>query len=388
MLVSVQMKAKLKTLKDQAKELIASDDSSLEDINNIKAEIKTLEAKIEVQEGIEASEKADAQSSIKSGDSEPIDGEPGESEPSALYDKTFANYVRSKGHVSPEDKVVLEINNIVQEGTAADGGALVPIDDDTSIIKLREAGDALQSKITVKKVTTNTGKKTIRLRKGSSSSFAKVGEGAPIGEGSTPQYKKMEYSVDKYAAIYDITDEVIDDSDQNVIAEVNEWIGKDSRQNRNALILAELNKKAKTAITGVDDIKDIINVTLNTENSKYAEVITNQDGFNYLDKLKDSDGNYLLQKDAKDETKRTIKGRPVTVYDNSILPTVLTKAPVIIADMEMSVIMFDRQQVRIKITDVGGDSFENDKTLMRAIEREDVQTLDEDAFVYGEVVVS
>ncbi|MBC2855613.1 phage major capsid protein [Cetobacterium sp. 2A] len=46
-------------------------------------------------------------------------------------------------------------------------------------------------------------------------------------------------------------------------------------------------------------VKDIMDVTLDPSISALAKVITNQDGFNYLNKLKDSQGNYLLEKDPK-----------------------------------------------------------------------------------------
>ncbi|WP_415338215.1 phage major capsid protein, partial [Clostridium perfringens] len=101
----------------------------------------------------------------------------------------------------------------------------------------------------------------------------------------------------------------------------NHWIGSDSRELRNLLIINELSKKEVTPIQSIDDIKKVKNVTLNTANSKYARILTNQDGFNYLDTLKDEKGNYLLQPSVTEKGKYTIDGLVIDVKDNSVIPS-------------------------------------------------------------------
>lgn len=303
--------------------------------------------------------------------------------------EAFAKYVRRED-LTPEEKnlLVSEVKNGMSEGSKLDGGALVPFDEDTSIIALREAGDALQNLVTVMPVKTLAGKKTVRKRRSGGTNFNKVGEGQPIGKGTNPQYVELEYNCDKYAAIYDITNELLDDSTENVIGELNEWIGHDSRECRNSLILSQLaTKTERVAITGFDDIKDILNTKLNTANAQYSSIITNQDGYNFLDKIKDSNGNYILQPIVGETDKFMVKGKRLHVYDNTILPTTANKIPMIIGDIEMAVVLFDRQTVAVKVTTEGGDAFDNDLTLLRAIEREDIQTLDDEAYVYGEITV-
>jgi len=304
--------------------------------------------------------------------------------------EAFAKYVKRQDLTAEEKNLLVnDVKNGMSEGNKLDGGALVPEDNDTSIIKLREAGDALQNLVTVIPVKTLAGKKTVRKRRSGGSNFKKVGEGNPIGKGTNPQYIELEYNCDKYAAIYDITNELIDDSTEDVIGELNEWIGNDSRECRNSLILAQLaTKEEKVAITGFDDIKDILNTKLNTANAKFASIVTNQDGFNFLDKIKDGNGNYILQPVVGEVDKFMVKGKKLHVYDNTVLPTTEGKIPMIIGDIEMSVILFDRQTVAVKVTTEGGDAFDNDLTLLRAIERNDVQILDADAYVYGEITVN
>lgn len=282
----------------------------------------------------------------------------------------------------------------MQEGVGEDGGFLVPVIDDTSVIKLREADGALQNLVRVIPISKPEGKKTVQKRHGNGTNFVEVGEGQLIGEGATPKFYKMDYSAKKYAAIYDITDEEFSDADEDVIAIMNEWIGNDSRCLRNNLIMQTLNLLPKTAIASPDDIKNILNKTIRTATYRYAVIVTNQSGFNWLDKLKDSDGNYLLEKDVQDSTKRRLFNKQVIVFDDEIMPNDTSGdnplAPMIIGDLD-NVIFFDRKNVEIRITDVGGDAFTNDKILMRGIEREDVQllcdTIDEleRDLVYGQI---
>ena len=66
------------------------------------------------------------------------------------------------------------------------------------------------------------------------------------------------------------------------------------------------------------------------------------------------------------------------------------KIPFIIGDLKEGIYYFDRQQMNIAESNVAaiGDlnAFEQDLTIYRAIEREDVEVRDADAFVYGYII--
>lgn len=393
-----ELQAQLEEHKLKAQEILENDSDNLLEIENCNKQITDIENKLKLAIKAYESKKDKGEDDEK--------GEGGEGtikEPKAEVIKKedfknkqkemFADYVRGKISLKNYKNKAkeMELKNQLKEGTVADGGATVPIDDDTSIIKLREADDALQNYITVIPVTTNSGKKTVRIRKTGGTNFAKVAEGSAIGVKPTPTYKKIDYSVDKYGAIYDITEEFEEDTTMNIVGEMNEWIGNDSRELRNKLILDKLNEKSKTPLTGIDDIKKVLNVTLNTKNARYAKVLTNQTGFNWLSTLKDKQDRYMLQQDPSNAEKYFFGGKQIIVIDDSVLPNDTssgTKAPIIIGDLMMAVVMFDRRSVTVKVTQEGKDAFENDLTLMKATEREDIQTLDDLSFVYGQVVIA
>lgn len=292
--------------------------------------------------------------------------------------KAFLNAVRTK------------FKNAMSEGSLADGGYTVPQDIQTEINELRQSKDALEAFVTVEPVKTKSGSRTFKAR-ADQTGFVEVPENGDIPEKATPQFTQLAYNIKKYAGFFKMTNEVLKDSDQNLRGTLTKWIGDESRVTRNKLILAELAKKAKTAIDSFDDIKDIVNETLDPAFESTTVVLTNQTGFNWLDKQKDVDGNYLMQKDPTSATRKLLFGiYPVQKVSNKDLPndtTSGTKAPFIIGDLKEAVVLFDRQQTDIMASDVAGDAFLTDNTLFRAIEREQVVTRDSEAFVYGQIAI-
>lgn len=357
----------------------------LEQINNKKVEArafadekKTVEAKALIEEIKNLQGEFDVEAALYEEEKEKMENKSVEKPIEQNEVKNFINSVRSK------------FKNAMSEGSSANGGYTVPQDIETEINELREAKDALQNLVTVEPVKTLSGSRVFKAR-AQQTGFAEVAENGEILEKATPQFTNLAYSVKKYAGFFKVTNELLKDSDQAIRGTLVKWIGDESRVTRNKLILAELAKKAKTAIADVDDIKDVYNVSLDPAFQNTAAVVTNQTGFNWLDKQKDNDGNYLLQKDPTVATRKLLFGViPVHVYSNKDLPndtTAGTKAPFIIGDLKEAVVLFDREQTDIMASDVAGDAWRTDVTEFRAIEREEVKTRDVEAFVYGQIAI-
>lgn len=283
----------------------------------------------------------------------------------------------------------------MNEGTPADGGYTVPEDIVTQIQHYRESKASLLQLVTVIPVKTNTGARTFKAR-AQQTGFSKVGEGAAIGAKSTPQFTRITYEIEKYAGYFPVTNELLADSDANIANELVSWIGDESRVTANKLILAQITEKDAVAIAGMDDIKTALNVTLGSAFKATSKIVTNDDGLNWLDTLKDNDERYLLQPNPTEPAKMQLCAGatvvPVQVIPNADLPTTEDGIPVIIGDLKEGIIYWDRQQMNIKTSDVAaiGDlnAFEDDLTLFRAIEREDVTQRDTAAFVHGRIAVA
>ncbi len=283
-------------------------------------------------------------------------------------------------------------NATMVEGTPADGGYTVPEDIQTRINEYRDAKASLINLVDVEKVTTNKGQRTFKKR-AQQTGFAKVGEGSKIPAGTTPQFERISYEIEKYAGYFAVTNELLADSDANIVGVLTQWIGDESRVTRNKIILEVLNAKEKTAIATLDDIKKALNVTLGQAFKSTSRIITNDDGLQWLDTLKDDDGKYLLQPNPTDSMQMRLAAGattvPVTVVPNADLPTAEGQIPLIIGDVKEAVKFFDRNQMSIMSSNMAAigelNAFEEDLTLWRAIEREDCIMKDEAAFVYGQI---
>lgn len=410
-----EIKAQMDALNEEAKSLFEAKD--YEGAESKVAEIEALEKAYKTAEKLFQGEK------------EEVTDEVVNKSKSVNKVKAFADNIR-------------KIRNTMSEGTNTDGGYTVPEDVSTDIEKLREAKFSLEQLVSVESVSTMSGKRTYKKRS-SQTGFNKVGEGNKIGAKATPKYDRYEYSIDKYAGILPTTNELFEDSDANIYNELTEWIADESRVTRNKLIIEQINTKTKTKIAGLDGIKEALNVTLGQAFKPTSVIVTNDNGLQYLDTLKDKDGNYILSASPADPMKMVLAAGattiPVKVIPNAdlenenvytitsdtdivagktyytrtgsagayVYTAVETPAkasissyyevtavqyPFIIGDLKEGIRLFDRKKTNIMTsnTAVAGElnAFDEDLTLFRAIEREDVVVRDADAFVNGYIEIS
>lgn len=290
--------------------------------------------------------------------------------------------------------------NQMSEGSQTDGGYTVPEDIQIMINEYRDAKASLIDEVDVEVVSTMSGKRTFKKRS-QQTGFTKVGEGGKIPGKNTPQFERMEYEIDKYAGYFVLTNELLEDTDANITGVLVSWIGDESRVTRNKLILAEADKKEKTALSGLDDIKKALNVTLGQAFKDTSKIFTNDDGLQYLDTLKDANGRDLLQPNPTEAASVQLRAGatvvPVRVVPNADLPSDTAtagkrKIPFIIGDLKEAIKFFDRKHLTIMVSNTAAigelNAFEEDLTLYRAIEREDVRTKDLEAIVYGIMTVN
>lgn len=290
---------------------------------------------------------------------------------------------------------IKKIRNSMNEGTGTDGGYTVPEDVSTDIEKLREAKFSLEQLVSVESVSTMNGSRTYKKRS-QQTGFSKVGESTAIGEKATPKYDRITYTIDKYAGILPVTNELFEDSDANIYNELTTWIADESRVTRNKLILEAINTKEAVALTGLDDIKKALNVTLGQAFKPTSVIVTNDDGLQYLDTLKDKDDKYVLSASPAEPMKLVLAAGattiPVKVVPNADLATTENKVPFIIGDLKEGIRLFDRKKLNIMTSNTAAagslNAFEQDLTLFRAIEREDVVVRDAEAFVNGYITVT
>ena len=351
----------------------------LENAKKAKEELKNLQEQFDLLKDIEDGDTTNAAGNLKTGTAVPIqDRNP---------EKEFADAAR-RG-----------FRNSMNEGTPSEGGYTVPEDIQTRINTYREAKASLIDLVDVENVTTNKGSKTFKKRS-QQTGFQKVGEGGKIPGKNTPQFERINYEIEKYAGYFPTTNELLEDSDANITGTLVSWIGDESRVTRNKIILGVINEKEKTELKGLDDIKKTLNVTLGQAFKPTSRIVTNDDGLQYLDTLKDNEGHYLLQPNPAQPMQMVLCAGatriPVFVIPNEDLPSDTEtagtrKIPMVIGDLKEGIKFFDRKKLTIMTSNIAsaGDlnAFEEDLTLFRAIEREDCKMKDSQAFVNGVIMI-
>ena len=377
---------KINAKKAEIKALVA--DGKIEDAASAKEELKKLQASFNILADLEDDEAQQAQQQAAEGNAQTAGNE---KNGLAKQIKAFTNAIKAawkKTEVTPEDR---EILNAMSEGSNEDGGLTVPKDIKTQIKELRRSEDALENLVNVERVTTKSGTRVIE-READQTPFDNVEEAAEFPEVSTPQFDSIDYKVKKKGGILKVTQELLSDTAENIMGYLKKWIAKKSKATRNFMIIAKIKEICaglEVPVTGLDSLKDIFNVMLDPAIALGSVVVTNQSGFNFLDKLKDEKGNYILQKDPTQATKRLLFGEyPVIRLSNKTLQNVNGKAPIICGDLKEAITIFDRETLTIDISNLAAGMWEKDQTGIKVRERLDIQTVDADAVVMGLATVA
>lgn len=116
--------------------------------------------------------------------------------------------------------------------------------------------------------------------------------------------------------------------------------------NTNNAAIADVLKTAPAkAATGTDNLKDILNVDLDPAYN--ISVICSQSFFNDIDKLKDSQGQYILQNDISSISGKKLFGRNVVVISDVLLGAA-GESKAFIGDAKQFCLFADRAQASVK----------------------------------------
>ncbi|WP_373205960.1 phage major capsid protein [Clostridium tertium] len=382
--------------KAEAKRL--ANENKIEEAKAAKEELVNLQAKFDVLCDLEDEAEEQIKDDVNNDNATILGGAVNKTKEVA---NAFVNAIKAgltKTPVAEKDMQILK--NSMKEGTEADGGLTVPQDIQTSIKELRRSQDALENLVNVETVTTLSGTRVIE-KAADQTPFDNVDEEAEFPNVSTPQFAKISYKVKKKGGILKVTRELLQDTAENVLGYLRKWIAKKSKATRNALIVNKINEITNTkevAIKGLDDLKDIFNVKLDPAIAATSGILTNQNGFNWLDKLKDSDGKYVLQPNPTNLTQKLLFGvYPVTVVSNKVLASkgvgsvgeeTAWKHPFICGDLKEAITIFDRENMTIEMSTEAGDLWGKDQTGIKVRERLDIQTVDAEAIIKAEVEIT
>ncbi|MCZ4248180.1 phage major capsid protein [Bacillus amyloliquefaciens] len=249
---------------------LVDDEVTAEEVEGLKAKLQAAQAKRDIaKEQMEEAEKA----AIKQAKQAP-------SIPSTAADvkdqfiKDFKDLLSGRPSAAVTTK--LDENG---EGI----GLTIPQDIQTAVNKLKRQFDALEQYVNVVPVTSLSGSRNIE-KLSDVTPFKNIdNESDEINENDDPSASILRYLIQRYAGISTITNTLLKESAEQIIAWITDWLAKKSTATRNAKIIQVLNglpDAQKKTVANVDDIKDVMNVKLDPAIKLTSSFITNQSGFN------------------------------------------------------------------------------------------------------------
>lgn len=190
-----------------------------------------------------------------------------------------------------------------------------------------------------------------------------------------PAISEVDYSIKTYRGYIPVSQEMIDDADYDIMSIVEDEVINQGENTELSLVAAVLKTATKTDAAGFDGIKDIYNKKL--KSIYKASIVVTKSMFAALDKVKDKDGNYMLQTNVTSPTGYSFGGKTIYKVDDTVFGNE-GDMKFFIGDVTEFVKEFDRQQVYVKW--VNNDIYGQ---LLGLFVRWDIKKVDEEAGFFG-----
>lgn len=248
--------------------------------------------------------------------------------------RDFMQYLKSKGEVRATGM------------KSADADVLIPKDIVTIAKETPETVVDLRKFVNVRNVTTATGKYPVLQN--NTAKLATVAELEANPQLANPTFRTVSWSVETARGFIPISEEALQDSDDNLAGIVARHISRQGLNTSNFAIAGELKKAKAVTVKNLDDIKKLKNVDF--EPAYNLSLIVTQSLYQVLDTLKDEKGNYMLQMDIKAPSGKQLFGMPISVLKDELLGSAGAKVG-FIGDAELFMSYLDRASMTVRWQD-------------------------------------
>lgn len=277
--------------------------------------------------------------------------------------RSFEDFIRSHGEM--------------RDGLTTSGAtAVIPEEVVTPVLELKNSKYNLAQYATVKTVSAGSGHYPIAKRN-NKAVLATKEELADIADVDVNMFEDVPFDVKTRAGKIALSNEIVEDADVDIVAEVKNQLQKlvDNTDNQNIMKVLTSDPFKKESATTTDDLKKIFNVELDPALNKTW--LVNQSGFNYLDTLKDNEGRYLLQPNPTAASGFSLFGAPVVMISDTVMPNNSDGSfPMIAGDIAEAVAVFRRNQVTAQ-----WDKFDQFAQGLSVIVRNDYKPISSDAVI-------
>lgn len=362
---------KVENLNEKLNVAMLDDSVTAEELQAIKNERDTAKMKRDMFKEQYTEARASEVANMSEEEKKPLTED--EEEVKANFVKDFKNLVRGRYQNLLDSKT---------DHSGSDAGLTIPQDVRTAINTLVRQYDSLQEYVNVENVTTLTGSRVYEKWTDITGLANIDDEAGKIADIDDPKLSLIKYTIKRYAGISTVTNSLLADSAENILAWLSGWIAKKVVVTRNKAILGVVDKlPTKPTLTKWDDIIDL-EAKVDPAIKQTSFFLTNTSGFTALKKVKNALGDYLMERDVKSPTGYSINGFAVKEISDRWLPNASSGVmPLYFGDLKQAVTLFDRQQMSLLSTNIGGGAFETDTTKVRVIDRFDVVATDTEAFV-------
>lgn len=285
-------------------------------------------------------------------------------------------------------------------------GLTIPDDQQTQINTLVRQYDDLRDLVTIENTGTDHGTRNIEpfenikpmdqlddIPDDSTNNSTYAWQNQDIKEGDYPSVKQLSYNIHDYSDIFYASNDLLNDSDANIEAWMNQHIARKANVTYNSKIIGLLpNSQKKATITKLDDIIDALG-QLNMALWSGATLLTNKSGFLTLAKVRMSDGSRAMSTDPRtQQTFFNMDGMQyvnVRVVEDMWLPNNTTVGgkyqshPFYFGNFKEFIHMYDRQQMSLLTSNVTDQAFKRNQIAIRALLRFDTKIWDDEAIVSG-----
>ncbi|GGN59340.1 phage major capsid protein [Oceanobacillus indicireducens] len=358
-----------------------------------RGDTKFTDLEKEVRELNEEKEEIEARQRAMDG-TKPADGREGGEPEERDVDMSRYRQVDDGTRIEPNEEQrqafenYLETREIDGDKLKTDSGfVVIPEQVVTDIMKLKEKEFNLDQYVTVKSVANGSGKFPV-VRESEVAALPEVAELEENPALAVKPFYQLGYEIKTYRGYFLVSREAIEDAAVNVLSELMTWMARTIASTRNKAIInaikngtpGKINGEPSTLkfvqkeAVGIDGIKDAINLNLKP-NYDHNIAIVSQTAFATLDKLKDKQGNYLLQPDVKEPTAKRLLGARVEVLPDEMIGK-NSENTIIIGNLKDGIVLFDRSQYQASWTNY----MHFGEALMVAV-RQDVRILDEKSVI-------
>lgn len=296
--------------------------------------------------------------------------------------KAVNSYLHKGWHgMTDEEKQVLRADNATDtpgqvETVANRGGVLVPVETADFVGRMDTGVYRLRTRVSEYFARTLSGK--IPLAENPTSGLVQLFDELPSGGISKGQmtFASVNWQAKDYGLIVPVSKELLADAEADVMGVLAEQFFRAQVITENNMILAAID--ANGDATAVEDWKGIlkaINATAPVGGTDKV-IITNTDGYNYLDTLVDDQGRPILTQALVDDPRRIFRGYEVIQLPNAVLATDSTTGaiPFYVGSLRDAVYFIERQGLEIEYNPYSDSAFGKNAVDVKITCRMDCKT--------------